>query len=600
MRTLSSRIVDVSLAGSIVALLFVLALPALAPSAPGSTTFSDDRNAPSASAASLGPDASPPHAPRAVGSAVLPEFGRAAGAPPSSSTPVAPATRTLLPASDGLTVGIQSSPAVVDAGVSTDLVGFAFGGSGPYQPYWSLATGQLSPGWSIRWTAPEQPTSVNALFEVRDHAGILGEATSTIRVVAAPFLEVGGSAGVGDVGAPFLFPVNLTGGVGPFQVHFRLLAGSSNSSIIAPSDGNWTGAVVPANPGPVWVLGSVTDADNQSFTAVSPVGRASAPPTLSATSVPFAEVGYPTPLPVSIADGTPPFAWSAVLVPGVSAVTPAAGTLPEDGPVPLSATFDRAGLYALPLRVVDGSGVSVSTNLSVNVSAGLNISVSTGTGSPVAGAPLALVATVGGGLPPYSYRMTLSDNELASGNTSAAGRIAWTATPVAAGYLVVKGTVTDSSGRAANATFTLYVSPAADRSGSSGGLSTGAGLLALGGAGAGAFLVVFGAIAVRRWLRRRPATGTAAGAPDGARSAVRELLAEADDGIDRSTLGLLAEERGVGGAELDTALAEWQRAGRIQVDDDGEGRRIVRWVPRPVGPRSPGPPPDPHAGQEGA
>ncbi|MGI0130943.1 MAG: hypothetical protein ACREEC_12475 [Thermoplasmata archaeon] len=192
-----------------------------------------------------------------------------------------------------------------------------------------------------------------------------------------------------------------------------------------------------------------------------------------------------------------------------------------------------------------------------------------------------------GGLPPYRYRMTLSDNAIATGNASVAGRIDWVAIPVAAGYLTVQGSVTDSTGRTANVTFTVYVAPGTGTSGSSAGTMAGAGAIALAGAGAGAALSVFGAFAVRRWLRRRVPNGATARSGEAERTIVRELLADAEDGIDRSTLGLLAEERRVSPAVLDEAIAAWKRAGRVRVDEDGEGREVVRWIPRTPTPSPP-------------
>ncbi|MCI4356275.1 MAG: hypothetical protein L3K18_03910 [Thermoplasmata archaeon] len=480
--------------------------------------------------------------------------------------------------SDGLTVAIVRPPVDIDVRANVTLTGVALGGVGPYDAFWSMATGEVSPGWSIGWTAPDQPTRVFALFEVRDHQGSVAEVQAPISVVATPFLELSGLGAVGDVGVPFLFSVNVTGGVGPFDVTCSVVDGASNETTAAPSDGRFTAAVVPDTPGPVWVVGTVTDADGRSFSAVTPIGRATPPPVLSMANVPFAEVGYVTSLPLAVAEGTPPFAWSVTVAPGVSAVTPATGTLASDGAIPLSATFDEVGLFSIPVALVDASGVSVATNLTVNVSAGLNLTIAPGASPSVVGSPLPLRATISGGLPPYEYRIALSDNELSEGNISQVGPIDWTATPVVAGYLTVHASVRDSTGRVANVTFTVYVAPAgAVLSGVAPGSATGT-LAALAAAG-GSVAALVGAFLFRRWWHRR-SPNLPKPSPDGpGHTVVRELLAEAEDGLDRSTLELLAEERHISAAELTAGIAAWQRAGRVRVDDDGDGRQVVRWVP---------------------
>jgi hypothetical protein len=505
-------------------------------------------------------------------------------APPPSGRPPAPAASSgaslaSRAGSDTLVASFVSMPADVDVGTTVTLTGTAWGGAGPYEAFWSLQLGNITVGWSLRWTAPNVTRPVDVLFEVRDRTGESASVSATIHVVPAPFLEIASSGGLGDVGRPFLFAANLSGGAGPFRVDWSLSGGASNGSTVVPFDGTYELAVVPVAAGPVWVLGTVLDAWNRSFEGVTPIGRATALPTLAPAGVPFAEVGYATPVSIEVADGTPPFAWSVVPAPGVSAESPSQGSIPADGPISLLVTFDEAGSCVLPVSVVDASGVAVSTNVTVTVSAGLNLTVALGSSDPVAGAGVPVRATVSGGLPPFQYRLALSDDESSEGNLSDAGVVTWTAEPASAGYLTLRGSVTDATGRTANVSFTLYVAasgslPAAP-SGAPGS-SASAGLLA--GAVAGALLSLLGGFAIRRWVRwprRRPVDGSADRA---GRSAVRELLAGSEEGLDRSTLELLAEERHIPPDQLAAAVAAWQRAGRVRVDDEGDGHEVLRWV----------------------
>jgi hypothetical protein len=244
------------------------------------------------------------------------------------------------------------------------------------------------------------------------------------------------------------------------------------------------------------------------------------------------------------------------------------------------------------VSVVDRSGVEVVANVSVGVASGLNLSLSLGSPEPSAGAGVTVRAAIAGGLPPYSYRLALSDGETSDGNASSAGDVAWTVEPVAAGYVTLRGSVTDAAGRSSNVSFTFYVAaggPAAPAL--PGGGPSPSSAWALGGALAGAALTIVGGFVVRRWVRwpRRAAPPPAESA---GRTVVRELLAGAEDGIDRSTLELLAEERRVTSDELASGLDSWRRAGRVRIEDDGTGREVVRWVtsaPRPE-PASDSPP----------
>jgi hypothetical protein len=503
-------------------------------------------------------------------------------------------------APDGLTAHINSAPQTVDVGVTVTLTGSATGGLGTEVPYWSLSFGTLTAGWSVRWTAPDASRSVAVLFDVRDGSGESASASATIAVVAPPFLELASPGGLGDVGVPFVFDANLTGGAGPYTLDWSVSGGDSNGSAVVPSDGTYSLAVVPVVPGPVWVLGSVVDTWNRSFDGLTPVGRAMAPPVLAPASVPFAEVGYRTAISVGVADGTPPFAWSIPPVAGVSAESPSGGTLGSDGTVAIAVTFDQPGTVELPVSVVDGSGLSASTNVTVDVEPGLNLTVALGSGAPVAGSGVPVHTTISGGLPPYQYVLTLSDGESTRGNASSTGAVTWTAEPVAAGYLTLRGSVTDSTGRTANVSFTVYVAGAAPPDpalASEPTLGEGGVLV---GAVAGALLALIGGVAVRRWVRwpwrRRdpPAPGTAG------RSVVRELLAGAEDGIDRSTLELLAEERHLTSDEVAQGIAAWQKAGRVRLDDDGDGREVVRWVASaPATPTGPNATPGPDVPEDG-
>jgi hypothetical protein len=571
-RTPSFQTVDVSLAGPIAVLLLLLAVPVAAPVFEPVSVGAVPRTVEPAAGAHRTASAIP-----ASHSRPSIRDERAPSASPRVST-LGPSERPTGWAADGLTVSIVQAPSAVDVGVEVTLTGAALGGQSPYTPEWSLGVGTLESGWSIQWTAPSVSRTVVAMFEVRDRTGATAIATTNIHVVPGPFLELSDPDGLGDVGLPMLFAVNVSGGVGPYSVHWSDVNGSSTGSSIVPADGVYNGAVVPSVAGPVWVTGSVVDAWNRSYSGTAPIGRAAAPPSLTPESVPFAEVGYPTPVTLGVADGTPPFTWSMPAVAGVSAVSSSGGTLDADGTVAFTVTFDRGGNYSLPIQVVDNAGAVDATNVTVAVAGGLNLTVALGSPTVSTGQSIDVVATVSGGLPPYAYRLSLSDNEEASGNVSLAGPVHWTATPAASGYLTLRGSVTDSTGRVANVTVTVYVAPASPDGSLSGPSTGGAGTLTVVGAVVGAVVALAGGFVVRRWWRWPLRRSTAAAPGRAERAVVRELLAEADDGIDRATLELLAEERQVSSTAVSAALDSWQRVGRVRLEEADDGREVVRWV----------------------
>jgi len=584
-RTPSTRTVDPWLVGPVAALLILSALPGGVPGIPPTRPdlpplvgLPTHRTATPV----LVPSATESRLPTTPPRAGNPTLGSALDAAPPESHP----SRTIgsRPSTGALVATIVSAPSRVDVGVTVRLAGTASGGAEPYDPFWSLETGNVTSGWSLDWTAPDAVRSVEVLFEVRDHAGAYAYATTTIDVVGAPFLEVASASGLGDVGVPFVFSANLTAGSGPFTVDWSVVDGRSNGTTVVPSDGTYELAVVPSSPGPVWVLASVVDVWNRSFDGLTPVGRATPGPSLSGPSVPFAEVGYPTPLSVEVAGGTPPFAWEAQPTGGVSAESPSDGMLPNDGPIGLSVTFAEVGPVAFPLSLVDGSGVRVTANVTVDVAAGLNLTVALGTTDPSVDAGVAVRAAIAGGLAPYAYRLSLSDGESSAGNTSASGVVPWTIEPVASGYVTLRGSVTDATGRSANVTFTFYVasSGAAPAPPLAGNPSASGWLLA--GALGGALFALVGGYSIRRWGRRLRRTPKPS-APEGpGRTTVRELLEDAEDGVDRATLELLAEERRMTSEQLGSALDYWRRAGRVRIGDDGDGRELVRWVAAPPTP----------------
>lgn len=495
-------------------------------------------------------------------------------------------------AAPGLAVSLEPSTSVAEAGRSFRVNASVAGGLAPITVAWNVSgvaatESAAGEGGTSLEVTPTGPGTIVVAAEASDEIGESARASANLTVVAGPSLALAALDGGADAGRPLRLNGSVSGGVGPYAIGWTLLPDGPSGSVFAGAPGSFDLAAVPPSPGPLLVLVNVTDGLGGNGSAVFDVGTVGLPPeaALVAPSGP-AEAGRPLPVALSIAEGTPPYAWVIGADPGLADASAPAGVVAEAGSVVWNGTPSAAGNLSLTARVVDGAGAEAETNLTVPVLAPLQLAVDVD--NATGAADVVVYAHVTGGLPPYAITATLGAVGSSSFNLSAPGGYALRLSGAAPGFDTLDVALDDSGGASRNFATSLFV-PALAATGTAGGGPAASEAPAAAWADAGGTLAL-GAILVggllyvrRRRARHPPVAGTAP-----ALDLVRRSLQESD-GIDEETLGLLAEEQGVDPLAVHDAVARWTRAGRIRREEDPLGGERLLWIARagPVG----GPPP---------
>jgi hypothetical protein len=481
-----------------------------------------------------------------------------------------------------------------EEGVPFPLAALVEGGFPPYSYLWNDSAGDAGTGAS--WTVP--PSSESKLvvgLEVSDRLGDSIQVERAFSVANPVTVRALPETAGGDVGRPVPLTISVTGGVGPFTVSGSSLPSGSSFSFTVPTFGNWSEALVPTLAAPLWASLSVTDALGVSDSLTVPLATVHSSPFLLANLTPsLSEVGGSIAVVGLSGGGTPPLNWSIATTAQVSSPTPRFGTVSTAGLFSWQGTLTAAGSGLFLVTLVDGSGATVSANLSLRVLDPLSSSLLVATGAPAAGEPLPLSLALQGGAPPYRYSLSLSDGEAFEGNLSLPGPAQWSAEPRAAGYLVVHLVVVDSLGFRAESNLTVAVAP---------GVGTDPNVPRGGGANGSATVAASGGTSWIPWVslpvalligllwflrgRLTPRAPSAAPEPTGALPTVRRLLRESE-GLDEESLLLLAEEEGIEPESARRALKRWVALGRAESVEEGEEPALYRWNSAPSREHVPG------------
>jgi hypothetical protein len=487
-----------------------------------------------------------------------------------------------------LVVAVDASPPETDPDIPVLLDAGVAGGAPPYDVTWSssLETFGVGLSWSFQTSVPGNYT-VTAY--VVDALGEVASFSRTIRVDPAPSAQLAGTVPIVDVGTPLRVDINVTGGVPPFVGSLHVDPVGSDLSLAFPVAGAYPTLVSADLPGPLWGYLSVTDAVGGRATVAASLGTVCASPTVAIIpQVDRTETGAPFHLLAVVNGGTPPVGWTVLSSLPVSNASSANGTVLGSSAVSWDAEFSQPGNATISFEVRDADGVSGSAAVSIGVAPPLGPVLTVATVAPVVGGALVLNATVRGGVAPYDFTFSLSDGEIGTGNISGPGPMTWTASPTSNGSLTIELRVTDGLDRSVTVDATVLVSPAT--AGAPGmpaeGMPASAGSYGwlvgiLGG------LVAVGAMVggwALRWRRRAPPT-IASSDSSGALGEVREILRDSD-GLERETLGLLAEEAGLSREAAEQAVDRWIRAGRVVVRPSPSGGDLLRWSAREDGPES--------------
>lgn len=495
----------------------------------------------------------------------------------ASASPITPVV-----VADSLAV-VVDGPSQVDSGVTATLTANVSGGVPPYTFAWSDLEGRQGYGASLTATYSVLGRQTVSVW-VTDSGAASASASRTLVVAAAPSIAVDPSAPTGDVDRAVPFALNVSSGTPPYRVTWSEVGGAANGTVELGTNGWYLEPVVPSLAGALWISASIVDADGISGSAAADVAEVYALPSLTlAPTSPLAEVGAPVLWGGVVSGGAPPVLWSAAASLPVNAST-SSGRMDGPGTFTWTTVPAAPGNLTVQLTATDATGSLVDGAATVRVEPATTVRLA----APVfggSGSPTTISAYVAGGDPPYAYSVDLSDGERFTGNLSGSGPVAWTVTPRTAGFLDLTVSVTDALAVTSTASVTAVVpgtgaAAAAPIAPAAGGAP--AAWTAWAGAGAGVIALVAWWVVPKR-LRRKPPTSTRSRAM----RLVRTYL-EGATGLDRTTLQFLGEDDELSTRDVDDALAQWVRLGRVsaQVSDDRDEE--FHWGPRVPAPEPPG------------
>jgi len=342
-----------------------------------------------------------------------------------NSTAVQSFTTTLV------TVSISPSSATKDVGQSRTFTSSVSGGFPPYSYQWYLNGAAVNGANSTTWTfKPISAGNYSVYLKVTDTIGEVGKSNTAIIVVnPPPTVSVTPTSVSLDIGEPWTFRANVSGGTPPYSYQWYI----DDSPVINATGFMWTNSwLVPGN---YMISVNVTDSvgiqcgSNTVLVTVSSGMK----PTISPLSV-LMDVGQSQLYVASVSGGTPPYSyqWYQWLPSGSQPFAGANKT-----------TFDFtpsfAGLNLIYVEITDDLGVKVDIGAEATVNARVSVSVSPSSVTIDAGQSQTLTANVVNGTSPYSYQWYLNGNPVSGVYSSS-----WTFTPASMGVYEIYTKTTDS------------------------------------------------------------------------------------------------------------------------------------------------------------
>ncbi len=486
--------------------------------------------------------------------------------------------------------GVATNRTVTEVGVPDAFSAVVVGGVPPYNVSWYVDGSPVPSETGDADAASVDPTAAGPLtvgVGVTDAAGDVSVSDRVITVLPDPGLSASAASDDGEVGRPFPVAVNLSGGLGPYVLSWRLGPEGNSTSENLSANGTVEIAPLPPSPSSIDLELRVVDAYGLVATDALWIGPFGLPPFLS-LAFPSAttEAGRPLRLAFSIVDGVPPFDWSVEPSETLTNVSATSGSADTGTALLWSGVPLAPGNLSFRVLVLDAEGGFSEANGSVLVLAPVSVQLSAPLPSPSAGLPFPIDLFVSGGLAPYSVTGAAGEGPTNSTELGAPGPVAIELVSPGSGYVPVSLGVTDAAGGSWSRNETLYVGVAGPTPPSQGAgtpppsgspaeagdaLGPWVGVAVLAALGVGVLFVV-----VRR--RTRP-VDAAPGPSDGVRALelVRRALRDAD-GCDLDSLTLIAEEAGISAEATAAALARWDRAGRVRRERDPWGGEVCRWV----------------------
>jgi hypothetical protein len=485
---------------------------------------------------------------------------------------------------EGLSVAIDAPTAESDVGVPIPLEANVSGGAPPYQVTWNDSLGAWAYGslWSINVSLPE-PVEVRAT--VADSIGDVAESSLGLSFLPGPSLSMTAVPAAVDVNGVFALQVTVAGGVAPLELSWALSDGGPNGTATVAAGAPFAFPATVERPGPVVASATVLDAAGTRSVLSETVAYSYASPSLELGPSPaFAEVGASFDLRGVVVGGAPPVEWTLLPSTIVSGSSPDNGTIGPNGSFDWHAQFDAPGNATIAVGVSDLDGANASVAVPVEIVPALSVRVLLPTSLVEVDSTLNLTAVLSGGYPPYEWSLSAGDATGPAGEAAGPGNLSIQIPIGNESDLDVALSVTDALGAVVTVPVMLATLPPATDP----GLPTSPAVppSPLGEAATPAAValavVTLAALLVSKWRRHRAAVATD---PAEVLQVVERLLLVAD-GVDLATLRHRGEVEGLEHSEVDRAVAELRRTGRLTNREDFNGEPLL--VLSPAG--SPAPP----------
>ncbi len=283
----------------------------------------------------------------------------------------------------------------------------------------------------------------------QDGTGLFGQMSASVRIIVSdpnPPLISSPSSVTGVQGAPFNFPIAITGGTPPFT--WSIASGTLPGGLSLNST---TGAVTgtPSGLGDFPISFKVTDIQSRSTQKPITITVSLPPLTIATAVIPAGQQGSAFSYQMTAAGGKPPYRW----VVNTGALPPGLALAETTGVI--SGTPSATGTFSFTVDVTDADSRATRKALSIVVTpAPLSIGAATSFDA-MKGTAFSYAPTASGGTPPYTW--SISAGVLPAGLSLNSSTGALSGTPAVPGTYSFVLSVRDQSSAAVNASIQIRV-----------------------------------------------------------------------------------------------------------------------------------------------
>lgn len=356
-------------------------------------------------------------------------------------------------------IALDATPGVPTEGQPFSLTAVVGDGAPPYDWSWSFdgpvlsstpLAGTLSGPGSVLWngTLPAAEDLV-AQLQVVDASGGVANASLALEVVAPLQVSVSVQPSRGEVGRPLTAQVTLLGGSSPYGLALTASDGETVSSSLG-SPGTQALTLLPQTTGNLTISVRASDALGHTYLAGAVVPISPAFDALLALNQSAVDAGGRATTTLLLQGGWGPFQGDVTLSDG--RVYPLDTTSTS---VVLNLVFPAAGAVTLTAQVTDALGAVSGRAQTMQIDPDPWAALSVASAQTDAGAPLAFLATAGGGSGTFPFLWV----DYGDGN----GSSSWSSTHVYTrpGHYLANGSVADTlGGHAASSPVDVLVVPA--------------------------------------------------------------------------------------------------------------------------------------------